>query len=97
MMPLACDEGQIKDSVEANSPAQLGFTRPVSDVELARSSGKAAFVLTVGNFIQLADGQTRQAFRVAGEIARTEMDVWWGTTGAELIASSVRAASMEPK
>lgn len=69
----------------------LPETHAVSLEVLARSTGKAGFVLTEGNLQRLGEAFSRSSFVVSGELSQVEMDTWWGTTGAEMIAQSVRA------
>lgn len=69
-------------------------TAAVDDATLAQArGGQSPFrTLTIGSTYRLADAEARSFFR-AGMSARIEMDVWWGTVGAELVATSVRAGS----
>jgi len=71
------------------SPAPFA-TLAEPDAVLAAISGGSA-MLTRGKLTVLADRQSRDDFLATSGIARIEMDVWWGTTGAELIAQNVRA------
>lgn len=67
---------------------------PIADASLAdERGGQAPFArLTRGGALRLADDQARADLRQTGGVARIQMDVWWGSTGSELIAQSVRAA-----
>lgn len=62
-----------------------------SDV-LAHSHGQGGLDLATALSRQVVDERSRADFGTFGAISRTQMDVWWGTTGATLIASSVRSA-----
>ena len=80
------------------SGARAAETQPVfavaavSDAALAEArGGQSPFrPLTAGAAYRLADADARSFFR-GGANARIQMDVWWGSTGAELVATSVRA------
>lgn len=65
---------------------------PVSDAVLADArGGQSPFAsLTVGSTYRLLDADSRFQFRSVGTMARIEMDNWWGSTGSELVATSVR-------
>lgn len=69
-------------------------TTAVDDAVLAEArGGQSPFAsLTVGSTARLLDAQAQADLRQTGTIGRITMDVWWGTIGAELIATSVRAA-----
>ena len=67
---------------------------PVSDEVLAQSFGTGSWLLSVANFNDLSDSENVEYLRWVGSNARAQMDVWWGSTGAELIAQSVRAATL---
>lgn len=64
------------------------------DAELAQARG--GYVgnprLTKGTMVAIIDTQTRADFRESAEIGRATMDIWWGSTGAEMIAANVRTA-----
>ena len=69
----------------------------VADLELADQRGGfggTSFGLTAGTFKRLVDVEARDASRMMGAVSRISMDVWWSTTGAEMIATNVRAAQM---
>lgn len=63
----------------------------VSDNVLHSVRGTQSWQLTPTSLARLADGETSHYLRWAGTNGRTQMDVWWGTIGASLIATSVRA------
>lgn len=66
----------------------------VGDFELSTArAGYALPPLTIGRVAQLAEVQARGDFRDTAAIGRVTMDIWWGSTGAELIAANVRAAT----
>lgn len=64
------------------------------DAELAQARG--GYVgnpwLTKGIMVAIVDTQTRADFRESAAIGRATMDIWWGSTGAEMIAANVRTA-----
>ena len=68
-------------------------TSVVADEELAGMRGTAAPFgrLTAGAVQNVADDEARGAFHQMGQINRVTMDIWWGSTGADLIAANVRA------
>jgi hypothetical protein len=59
---------------------------------LAHSQGRGGLDLATVRSRQVADERSRADFQTFGMISRTQMDVWWGTTGPSLIASSIRSA-----
>ena len=66
---------------------------PVSDLDLAaiRGSGVPFASPTRRQVAGLADLQSQFDARMFGVVARVQMDVWWGSEGATLIAQEVRA------
>lgn len=74
--------------------ASIFGSSPVSDSVLSDLRGGQGLFsrLTVGGTARLLDDHARADLRLTGGVARVEMDVWWGTTGASLIAANVRAA-----
>lgn len=67
----------------------------VGDTELsgARAGYAVGPRLTRNTFASMVDTQTRADFRDTASIGRTTMDIWWGSTGIELIANSVRGST----
>ena len=67
--------------------------RPVSNEMLnAIRGGTALFAtMTRGRLTTMADAQARSDFRFLGASGQYQMDIWWGTEGSELIATTVRA------
>ena len=65
---------------------------PVDEGVLAGvRGGQSPFAsLTVGTFSRIVDDNGRADLRQSAGVGRTQMDVWWGSTGSELIAESVR-------
>lgn len=72
-------------------PAPFADISAIGSNQLAYAHGTPRWTPVEGNLPTLDEQQARQTFRAFGEIAATQMDVWWGTTGASLIAASVRA------
>ena len=68
----------------------------VSDDALADTYGTGSWQLTQSTMVELNNSEGTQFLQWVGRNARTQMDVWWGTTGSELVAESVRAASNLP-
>ena len=65
----------------------------LSDTALSDvSGGQAPGMLTIGSALRLIDDQARADLRFTANLGRIEMDVWWGSTGGELVAQSVRAS-----
>lgn len=62
----------------------------VSDQTLSAIRGTQGWQLTPSNLARLTDGDSAANLQGIGKTVRTQMDVWWGTTGASLIAASVR-------
>lgn len=77
------------DNVTVPFHAQMS----VADAVLANSHARDGFNLASGIPRQIVDERSGADFRTSGMISRTQMDVWWGTTGATLIAASVRSAT----
>lgn len=69
-------------------------TTAVDEAVLAEArGGQSPFAtLTVGSATRLLDAQAQADLRQTGTIGRITMDVWWSSIGAELIATSARAA-----
>lgn len=65
---------------------------PLDEGGLAGVRGGASpfALLTVRTFSRIADDNGRADLRQTAGIGRVQMDVWWGSTGSELIAQSVR-------
>lgn len=80
---------EIPDDVAVPYPAPLS----VADEVLSNSHGRDGFDLAPGISRQIVDERSGADFRTSGMISRTQMDVWWSTTGATLIAASVRSAT----
>lgn len=76
------------------APAGLeSFGAALSDSELATEIGGYSpfrFGLTVRSLSDITDMQTRDAAQTTGSIARITMDVWWASTGADLISANLR-------
>ena len=74
--------------------AELPFAATaLSEAELSNvRGGQAVGVLTSGSALRLIDDQARADLRFTGDLGRIVMDVWWGSTGGELVAQSVRAS-----
>lgn len=69
----------------------------VPDEELALHSGTFAGVATSLNSSTLnavIDADVRAWFRATSDISGVEMDVWWTSTGTDMIAANMR--SQEP-
>ena len=65
----------------------------LSEAELSDvRGGQAVGVLTSGSALRLIDDQARADLRFTSSLGRIVMDVWWGSTGGELVAQSVRAS-----
>ena len=76
-------------------PVTPAFAVPaVPDAELAWvRGGQAPFAaLTWAGAVRMSDAQFWADMRQSSGITRVSMDVWWGSTGAALIATSVRAS-----
>ena len=73
--------------------AQLFAERYVSDDILSRvrGSGSPFALLTERQVTAFSEQQSQFDARVFGTIGRVQMDIWWGTEGSELIATTVRA------
>ena len=65
---------------------------PITDNTLADINGAGSWYLSRANLAGLSDSESSRYLQWSGKVARTQMDVWWGTTGSELIAQSVRSA-----
>ena len=67
--------------------------RSVSDDVLSRvrGSGSPFALLTERQVTAFSEQQSQFDARVFGTIGRVQMDIWWGTKGSELIATTVRA------
>ena len=90
-------EHRTSQTMFASAPVNgetLFAVAPVSDETLSEMRGGQGLFsrLTVGGTARLLDDHARADLRLTGGVSRVEMDVWWGTTGSELIAQSVRAA-----
>lgn len=78
------------------APAAAGApvfeTAPLSERSLASVTGGASPFgpLSRGQLAALADVQARTDQQFAAALGRNQMDVWWGSAGSELVASSVR-------
>ncbi len=67
--------------------------RSVSDDVLSRVRGSGApfALLTERQVTAFSEQQSQFDARVFGTVSRVQMDIWWGTEGSELIATTVRA------
>ena len=63
----------------------------VTDQVLESNHGTGSWQLTVGGLAQLSNGDSANYLQWVARSARTQMDVWWGSVGSELIAESVRS------
>lgn len=86
LLPLGMILGQ---PVAAQAPASP-FTgaAPVTDLRLARTNGTNA--TSPGSIKAASQNESSAFFDWAGRNGRTQMDVWWGTIGSELVAEAVR-------
>lgn len=76
---------------EVPADAYQPFQAAVSDAVLDESAGGAGAVLTTGDVRTLGDAHMRSGLQISGQVAQVGMDVWWGSTGASMIAANVRA------
>ena len=81
----------VATTASAQSTDPFDEETKVTDMVLANSNGKSGESLTRRNVATLTDNYTSPVLQLVAGNARVQMDVWWGTTGSELIASSVRA------
>ena len=72
--------------------------RPVSEELLGATRGGSALFtfLSVGQVTLMTDTNARSDLRFFGASGQYQMDIWWSTTGSELIAQSVRGATPQP-
>lgn len=68
-------------------------TAPVEDLALEGTRGTAnpGHLLTPFILRSTVERQSRDDLFFGASIAHTQMDVWWGTVGSQLIANAVRA------
>ena len=64
----------------------------VPDDALGDIRGGQAWSMTVRNLLSLAQAEQAQSFQWIASNSRTQMDVWWGSVGSQMISNSVRAA-----
>ncbi len=76
----------------ASSKSGFDNIAPLSNEALAEVVGTGSWSLTRANLAMVSDSDSTQNLRWISNISRTQMDVWWGTIGAGLIAQSVRAS-----
>ncbi|HVF93518.1 MAG TPA: hypothetical protein VM900_04320 [Sphingomonas sp.] len=85
----------LGSTARAEPPATLApfAGSPLSDADLSviRGSGLPFAGPTRRQVVGLTDLQSQFDVRSFGTVARIQMDVWWGSEGAGLIASAVRA------
>ena len=81
-------------SVTPTSASPFAAAKPVSDLVLDRNRGGAFF--PPGKATSNLRETTRNLSLVNGQDTQVAMDVWWATTGSELIAVSVRNAFSQP-
>ena len=85
----------FSSTAQAEMPATLApfAGSPLSDADLSviRGSGLPFAGPTRRQVVGLTDLQSQFDVRSFGSVARIQMDVWWGSDGASLIASAVRA------
>ncbi|KHL24161.1 hypothetical protein PK98_15460 [Croceibacterium mercuriale] len=67
---------------------------PVARDVLAHSHGRGGLDPTTAMSRRMVDERAGADFQTFSATSKTQMDVWWGTTGASLIASSVRSADL---
>ena len=77
----------------AHASADVAFAdaRPVSDVMLDQIHGMGWGLIGPRNLRTITTQRFRDDTEFMGAIGQTQMDVWWQTDGAQLIAASVRA------
>lgn len=78
----------------ANPPAPVFDTAAMPDHELAFESGTYAGTsagLNPANLHAVIDADVRGWFRATSDISGVEMDVWWSTSGSDLIAANLRS------
>ena len=81
-------------SVIPSFASPFAAAKPVSDLVLNRNRGGALF--PPGKAKSNLRETTRNLSLVTGKDTQVAMDVWWATTGSELIAESVRNAFPQP-
>lgn len=64
----------------------------VPDHALGNIRGGQAWSMTVGNLLSLSQAEQVQSSQWIASNSRTQMDVWWGSEGSQMIAESVRVA-----
>ena len=89
---VSATAAQVPASVLEQSRTVGNFDQKVmlTDQQLAMIRGGIGWSLTEGTLVQLSDTYSLAELRLSGSIGRTQMDVWWGSTGSQLIANSVR-------
>ncbi len=89
ILPLALLMATVAEPAVAGEPPFHPRTA-VSEQTLLTVRGTQAWQLTRSNLASLSEAQGDAYLQWVGRGSRTQMDVWWGTTGASLIATAVR-------
>ncbi len=85
-------------AASAEPTGLFGQERPVSGEILAGVRGGSAMLATmsIGRLTTMTEAYARSDSHVYGATGQYQMDIWWSTTGSEIIAENVRAATGAP-
>ncbi|WP_445192277.1 hypothetical protein ACT009_17240 [Sphingomonas sp. Tas61C01] len=88
----------VPTAASAEPTGLFGQERPVSGEILAGVRGGSAMLATmsIGRLTTMTEAYARSDSHVYGATGQYQMDIWWSTTGSEIIAENVRAATGAP-
>ena len=98
MLVLSGTSLMVSTPAASHGGVDVGFAgwHSVSDAVLGESHGLGVGLIATRNMQTVTAQRARDDAEFIGSIAQTQMDVWWQTDGAGLIAASSEANPMLP-